>query len=155
MRMISKNVFQGDSTDADSVANGKNDYCNAVLFLGLQLPPYLQNTKNVVVHVPMRDESEINSPDKFFMALEILYLMIDDRDCKVLIACDAGMSRSVLLSLLFLISLDYTWDEAELMIKQLCPQSDIEASLFNQMREAVKVQANQLQRNEPKGLFDV
>lgn len=138
MNIISRNLYQGDLQDALTVASGKSPNIDRVLFLGLNLPPYLVDTEKPVIHIPIRDEATTSNDEKMLTALDIIGIFVEN-DISVIVSCDGGLSRSAILCLIFLVvSQGLKWEDAEKLINRLIPQFQPSQGLLNQMKKLLR-----------------
>lgn len=105
--MIRPYLYQGDRHDAiRAYAFGHVD---VIVFLGLHIPWELEVGEMPVIHIPMKDCSMDERIIK--TAVQIITSLIPEKT--VLVACQAGMSRSTSICLCTLVAMGIGFEDAE------------------------------------------
>ena len=130
-------LYQGDHNAAVGLCiNG--GLPDAVVFLGWDFPHELRlvRTLNVpIIHIPMSD-SEQEDARLFTVILGIMESLVEG-DNIVAVCCEAGISRSPTICLLYLcFSKGYSFEEAEAVIRNANPAYQPEFSLYSQVRDS-------------------
>jgi len=154
MKFITKCLYQGNVEDAKLIVKSKKSDIKIIMFLGLTMPSYLEDTENVfVIHIPIRDENFNKSTDKMFLAMSILETLIKNNDANVIVVCDAGLSRSPMLCLLYLVNEEFTWEEAETLLKQIIPEFQPETGLYLNIKNRIDNLIKKINVDNSKGMI--
>lgn len=132
MQQITPKLYQGDMQDALRSSSKSN--IDVIIYLGQEIPLQLCfNCAHAVIHMPMNDGK--NDLSKLRNIIFLTYIISSDNK-KILIACRAGISRSILItSSLFALQNKMGFDEAYENIKKLVPQSLPELHLFQEIKQ--------------------
>ena len=133
MHKLTEFLYQGDVEDATRVADNFPDKF-IILYLGLSYPSFFTISKAIIVHIPMRDEEE------YSYKIDIIQDTIHDiikQGKKLLVACDAGLSRSPCMCLLYLAQhgRNHSWLRAETLIREQNLAFQPELTLFQQIED--------------------
>ena len=130
MNKITETVYQGNVKDAFEASKTKS--VDAIIYLGQLIPEELSYSKLPIVHIPMNDGH--NSKEKLELALTSIIFMA--QDLVILIACRAGLSRSVALTIGYLMSYKgMSYGEAYLLVKKKIPKALPELTLMKGVRK--------------------
>lgn len=132
MQQITPQLFQGNMEDALNASCSSN--IDIIIYLGEEVPIKLCfNCEPTCIHIPIIDGK--NNLSKIRNLIFLSYIMSSNNK-KILIACRAGISRSVLLTTsTFALHKKISFDEAYAQIKELIPQSQPELNLLQEMRQ--------------------
>lgn len=118
MNKITETIYQGDVKDALKASKTKS--VDAIVYLGQLMPEELSYSKLPIIHIPMNDG--YNSEEKLEVAITLIIFMA--QDMVTLIACRAGLSRSVALTIGYLMAYkNMSYGEAYLLIKKKIPEA--------------------------------
>ena len=120
LNFIDNWVFQGDHESAVGTCLRGLHFIDVVIFLGWDFPHELRSVRSLmtpIIHIPMSD-SEQDNEELFTIILNVIDAFTS-RNKMVLLCCEAGMSRSPTMSLLYL-CMKETWnfEGAEKHIKE-------------------------------------
>jgi protein-tyrosine phosphatase len=133
MQQITSNLFIGDMQDALIASKSNFD---VLIYLGQKIPPQLCNCTPVCLHIPIIDGE--NKYSKIRKVIFLTYISLLDND-RTLIACRAGISRSVCITTsAYALINKVSFEEAYEHIKQLRPQSQPECNLLYQVKKVTK-----------------
>jgi protein-tyrosine phosphatase len=129
MQQITDKLYQGNIEDA--LANSDSANIDVILYLGQEIHPRLCfNCAPVCLHLPLNDGK--NGLTKIRKTIFLVYMA--SLDNRMLIACRAGISRSVLVTAsIFALTNKMSFDEAYLHIKNTIPQSQPELNLMKEI----------------------
>lgn len=132
MQQITPKLFQGNMEDA--LQNLNNTKIDIIIYLGQQIPLKLCfNCQSTLIHIPLNDGK--NSLSKLRNLLFLTYI-ISTNDKTILIACRAGISRSILLTTsIYALQKKIDFDKAYQQIKEQIPQSFPELHLLQEMKQ--------------------
>ena len=131
MQQITPKLYQGDIKDALATTQSTN--IDVLIYLGQEMPTQLCfNCKIACFHIPLNDGK--NDMSKLRKTIFIIYLT--SLNNKLLIACLAGISRSILLATsIFALTKNISFDAAYWHIKEMVPQSQPELNLLRQIQQ--------------------
>ena len=132
MQQITEHLYIGDMQDTLSVSNDNS--FDVLVYLGQEIPPKLCfNCTPTCLHIPIVDGE--NGLSKIRKVIFITYLALLNND-KILIACRAGISRSVCVTTsAYALINKMSFDEAYKYIKHVRPQSQPELHLLHDVRK--------------------
>jgi protein-tyrosine phosphatase len=131
MQQITDKLYQGDVNDA--IINSSSANIDIIIYLGQEIPEKLCfNCAPACFHLPLNDgKTELSKLRKIIFIIYIASL-----DSKILIACRAGLSRSVLVTTaIFALTNKISFDATYHHIKKLIPQSQPELNLMKEIRQ--------------------
>lgn len=133
MHKLTEFLYQGDVEDAIRTATHDPDKF-IILYLGLSYPSQFITSEAIIVHIPMRDEAEY--PYKIEIIQDTIH-MFQKWGKKLLVACDAGLSRSPCMCLLYLAQhgRNHSWINAEKLIREKNLAFLPEISLLKQIED--------------------
>lgn len=135
MQQITPQLFQGNMEDA--LRNTCNSNVDIIIYLGQEIPTRLCfNCEPTCIHIPTND-----GENKLSKLRDIVFLsyILSNNGKKILIACRAGISRSVLLTTsVFALHQKINFDEAYKQIKEKIPQSQPELHLLQEMKQVTE-----------------
>jgi protein-tyrosine phosphatase len=128
-------LFQGDRLGAEA-ASIKHKV-DVIVFLSLfPLVSTLGKFKTTVINIPMHDEAEDKEKIRIIndVITEVSHAF-ERKERKILVACDAGMSRSAMICIYHLVYTGMSFDDAEQLIKKKNSSFQPEPSLYLQIRK--------------------
>jgi len=130
MRQITPTLYLGNQDDALYQTNGNFDI---IFYLGQESPTKLCfNCKPTCIHIPLNDGK--NGLSKIRNILFTIYVASMEK--KVLVACRAGISRSVsIVTAIYALTQKVDFDEAYKYVKTKAPQSQPELNLLKEVRQ--------------------
>ncbi len=127
-------LYQGDANDAINASKG--EIVDVIVFLGQNLPFELEHSDVPVIHYPLEDGP--NSDMKIEVLMDIFY-SLDTYD--FLVSCDAGLSRSPLMIMAYLMCgyegnfyREWKFDQTYNFVKEKIPVFKPEQSLLAQIK---------------------
>jgi len=131
MREIIKNLFQGDKTAAITASQGA--FVDYIVYLGQELPHELAfESKIPVVHIPLKDG--LGSIDAWRLACDIIDKCLQK---KVLVACRAGISRSPMMIVCYLLKKQRkpNFNKVFKYVSNLIPEIHPEPNMFSMIKD--------------------
>ena len=133
LNKILSNLWQGDREAALTLVDKGVDY---VVYIGQELPYKLGfRSKVPVVHIPIRDG--VDDPKRW----KLLYVILNNlKESKVLVSCRAGMSRSPMVILYYLLESRCfkEYDEAYNFVKEKVPIFQPERNMEKMVKKMLK-----------------
>ena len=131
MQQITPTLFIGDMQDAMAATSSNFD---VLIYLGQEIPMQLCfNCEPVCLHFPLIDGA--NGLTKIRHTVLLAYITLLSGN-KTLVACRAGISRSVCLTAsMYALSQRISFDEAYKHVKHVRPQAQPELNLLNEFRK--------------------
>ena len=132
MRKITNNLYIGNREDTLTLLT-KNESFDIIIYLGQEIPTKLCfNCKPTCIHIPLNDGK--NGLSKIRNTLFLVYIASLNK--KILIACRAGISRSVsVTTAVYALTQKISFDEAYKQIKAIVPESQPELNLLKEVRQ--------------------
>lgn len=132
LQKVTEKLFIGDMQDA--LRSSQQPDINIIIYLGQEIPKQLCfNCMPVCIHLPMNDGR--NGLNRIRKILFTAYISTTFGE-KVLVACRAGISRSVLVtSALYSMHKNIPFPEAYRYIKLIRQQSQPELNLFREIEQ--------------------
>lgn len=135
MQRITDKIYIGDREDAISQAS--SGYVDLILYLGQEIPEKLCfKCTPTCVHLPLKDE-----PNGLLKIRKVLFLayIASTLNEKMLIACRAGISRSVLVTAsLYALTQKVSFNDAYQHLKRVRQQSYPELGLMREVRQVTE-----------------
>ena len=142
MNKITETVYQGDLKDALEACKTKT--VGAIVYLGQVMPKKLSYCELPIVHIPLNDG--YNSEEK--VEIVLMNIAFLSQDLRILIACRAGLSRSVALVIGYLMSLKrMDFNRAYLFAKKNIPEAIPEPNLLKVVRETALLVRKELEKD--------
>lgn len=131
------NIFIGNMKDVMNLKSENPNKISTVIYLGQVIPVQICFVKSpMCVHIPTKDGK--NGPKKIKKIIYVIGALNLNGD-KILIACRAGMSRSVIISTaIYAIKQKIPFDKAYQYIKTLYPQSLPESHFYEETKKVVE-----------------
>lgn len=135
MQNLFDNIFIGDMKDI--MSQEIENTINTIIYLGQVIPIKTCYQKNpMCVHIPTKDGK--NGPEKIKKIIYVIGALNLNGD-KLLIACRAGMSRSVIISTaIYAIKQKIPFDKAYKYIEKIYPQSLPESHFYEETKKVVE-----------------
>jgi protein-tyrosine phosphatase len=132
MQKITPKLYQGDVQDA--LVNSCSSDIDIIIYLGQEIPQKLCfNCRPTCIHIPMNDGK--NGLTKIRDIIFPIYIT-SLNDKKILIACRAGISRSILITAsLYALTKNISFDAAYWYIKEIAPQAQPELNLLREISQ--------------------
>lgn len=138
MQEINPSLFLGNVNDALFWAKNHEPEPSIIFYLGQIVPDELCRSKNLtLVHLPLVDG--VNNSHKILNIVGTIYHLTTHHTDSVLIACRAGLSRSVAVTTaVYALTENVSFDEAFDHMKSVCKDCLPEQSLLRQVRKVME-----------------
>jgi protein-tyrosine phosphatase len=132
---IAQNLFQGDLEGVVLGVHFFKPKINVIVYLGMDCSVDLSKlfTTIPVVHIPLLDSAG-NSDEQIETAIDVVTDLIGHNK-NVLVCCVAGMSRSSMVCLAYLVRSGYWFDDAEKTLRKTNPRFMPEPDLYAQFKK--------------------
>jgi len=137
MQKIKDKLYQGNLEDTIAWVDNPKHEQNIIIYLGQTIPNGLcHNCYPTFIHIPIRDGE--NTPSRVLNTILITHSIIENYKGKILIACRAGLSRSIIITIsIYSLLEEISFDKAYKHVKKKCSNILPEQNLLREAKQVV------------------